>query len=152
MATAAWIDLPALSIPSPLPISGTVGATQVGVWSTGRTWALSFVNDKVDVSGSSVSVSNFPSSSITANITQVASSASNVTLLASNASRKGAVFQNSSAQNCYVKFGATASTASYTIKMEPLSTIIINNDPVYTGIIDGIWDSADGLMAVTELI
>lgn len=89
--------------------------------------------------------------STTATVAQVASSATNVILLASNAGRKGAIFFNNSAQSCYVKLGVTASTASFTIKMDPASTLIINNDPVYTGEIDGIWDSADGVMAVTEL-
>lgn len=130
MATAFWIDLPVQNIgtivgPIPLPTGASTEAQQ-------QTHDNRFF-------------------STTATVTQVASSATNVTLLADNPARKGAILQNSSAQNCFVKLGATASTSSYTIKMEPLSTIIINNDPVYTGIIDGIWDSADGLMAITEL-
>ena len=37
-----------------------IPVTQSGVWSTGRTWTLSFATDEVDVSGSSVSITNFP--------------------------------------------------------------------------------------------
>jgi len=89
--------------------------------------------------------------SSTASVSQVASSGSNVTLLASNSSRKNAVFYNNSEQSCYVKFGTTASLVSFTIKMEPGSILILDTTPIYTGRIDGIWDSADGAMAVTEL-
>lgn len=45
---------------SPWVVSGTVNSVQSGVWTTGRTWDLSFAADQVDASGSSVSVSNFP--------------------------------------------------------------------------------------------
>lgn len=48
------------NFPATQAVSGTVAATQSGVWSVGRTWNLAFANDKADVSGSSVSVANFP--------------------------------------------------------------------------------------------
>lgn len=44
-----------------VPVSGTVAATQSGTWTTARSWDLNFSTDQVDASGSSVSVSNFPS-------------------------------------------------------------------------------------------
>lgn len=47
---------------SPWIISGSVSASQADIWSVGRTWTLSFATDSANVSGSSVSVSNFPSS------------------------------------------------------------------------------------------
>jgi hypothetical protein len=52
---------------SPFQAGGSIGntsfgASQTGTWNVGRTWDLDFSTDQVDVSGSSVSVSNFPSS------------------------------------------------------------------------------------------
>lgn len=86
-----------------------------------------------------------------ASVNRVASSASNVSLLASNASRKGAIFYNDSAQSCFLKFGATASSTDFTVKMAPGATFIVDDSPIYTGQIDGIWDVANGAMQVTEL-
>lgn len=84
-----------------------------------------------------------------ATLANVASSASNVTLQASNTARRVWKVFNDSTAVLYVKFGATASATSYTVQiaaggfyeMEP---------PVYTGIIDGIWASANGNARVTE--
>lgn len=88
--------------------------------------------------------------SATATLSNVASSASNVTLLASNASRLGAIFFNDSTSQVYVKFGATATSSSFTYKMNPSDTLELNG-AVYTGIIDAIWVSANGSMRCTEL-
>lgn len=89
--------------------------------------------------------------SATATCTNVVSSATNVTLLSSNTARKGAVFYNDSTQICYLKFGATATSSSFTIPMAAASLITMGNDPVYTGVVDGIWVTANGNMRVTEL-
>lgn len=85
----------------------------------------------------------------TSNITSVTSSASNVTLLASNPNRKGASIFNDSSQVLYVKFGTTASSTSFTVRLT-------NNDYYeipfgYVGQVDGIWASANGAARVTEL-
>lgn len=85
----------------------------------------------------------------TSAVTSVASSATNVTLLASLAGRKGATIYNDSAQILYVKFGATASATSYTVQMAPGAYFEVPFG--YTGIIDGIWASADGDARITEL-
>lgn len=82
-------------------------------------------------------------------LTNVSSSASNVTLLASNANRKGAIFVNDSTSAVYVKFGATATTSSFTYKLFATQTLELPW-PIYTGQIDAIWDSANGAMRVTE--
>lgn len=79
----------------------------------------------------------------------VSSLNTNQTLLASNASRRGASFYNESTENCLVKFGATASATSYTVRMTPLSYYELPQ-PVYSGVIDGIWDATAGAMRVTE--
>jgi hypothetical protein len=84
-----------------------------------------------------------------ATVAQVASSATSVTLKAANASRRSLSIFNDSTAVLYVKFGATASTSSYTVKLNagdyfeaPL--------PMYQGVIDGIWASANGSALVTE--
>lgn len=80
----------------------------------------------------------------------VSSSASSVTLIAANINRKGFTIFNDSAQILYVKFGATASTSSFHVKMAAggyyESMVGVN----YTGIIDGIWASADGSARIGE--
>lgn len=85
----------------------------------------------------------------TSTLASVASSATSVTLLASNSARIAATIYNDSTQVCYVKFGATASSTSFTV---PLATNTYYEVPGgYTGIIDGIWVSANGNARVTEL-
>ena len=87
--------------------------------------------------------------SSTGTVTQVASSATNVTLLASNAARRGATISNDSNKTLFVKLGATASATSYT---KNLGTDEYWEIPFgYTGVIDGIWDLANGNAYVTEL-
>ncbi len=85
----------------------------------------------------------------TGTTTSVASSATNVTLLASNANRLGATIFNDSTQNLFVKFGATASSSSFAVKMTPGTYYEVPFS--YTGIIDGIWASANGNARITEL-
>jgi len=84
-------------------------------------------------------------------VTSVAASASSVTLLATNTSRKGAMIVNDGAKNLFVKFGTTASTTSYTVKLIAGSFFEVPFS--YTGIITGIWDVVVGGDAarVTEL-
>jgi len=88
-----------------------------------------------------------PSTGVT---TSVASNAANVTLLAANAARKGAMITNDGSNNLFVKLGATASATSYTAKLIPGAYYELPS-PVYTGIIDGIWDVATGSARITEL-
>lgn len=86
----------------------------------------------------------------TATLSNVAFSASSVSLLASNTSRRGAVFYNDVDRACYIKFGATASSTSFTVKVQPNGYFTMDN-PIYTGAIDGIWDSGGtGSMRITE--
>lgn len=83
----------------------------------------------------------------------VSSSATNVTLLASNTARLQATLYNDSTSNCYVKLGATASSSSFHTKMAPGGYYELpqTKNGVYTGIIDGIWVSANGSMRVGEI-
>jgi hypothetical protein len=84
-----------------------------------------------------------------ADVTSVGDSASSVTLLASNSARKGFKIFNDSTAILYVKYGATASTSSFTVRLTPYG---IHEGVGYTGRIDGIWASdAGGNARITEL-
>ncbi|RJP21683.1 MAG: hypothetical protein C4529_07080 [Deltaproteobacteria bacterium] len=86
----------------------------------------------------------------TAGLSNVASSASSVTILAANAARKGAIVYNDVDKYLYLKFGATASTTSFTVKMGPGDYYEVPFG--YTGILDGIWEaSPTGSARVTEI-
>lgn len=88
--------------------------------------------------------------SATATLTNVNDSAGNVTVLAANAARVGAAIFNDSTAVLYLKLGATASTTSFTVKMQPDDYYEVPAG--YTGVIDGIWASdASGAARVTEL-
>lgn len=88
----------------------------------------------------------------TSTLANVASSASNVTLIASNASRKGAYIFNDSTAILYIKFGATASVTSYTVQVAAGGYYELPASPcLYTGIVDGIWASANGNARTTEI-
>jgi hypothetical protein len=86
----------------------------------------------------------------TPSLANVAGSASSVTLLAANAARLGAYVFNDSASALYVKFGATASASSFTVKVAAGGYYELPH-PCYTGLVDGIWDSATGNARVTEV-
>lgn len=86
----------------------------------------------------------------TATLANVTSSASNTTLQASNADRIGWACFNDSTAALFVKFGATASSSSFTVKIGA-GGFYEMPIPIYTGIIDGIWVSANGAARVTEL-
>lgn len=87
----------------------------------------------------------------TAALTNVAASVTSVTLLSANTARCHAVIVNdSTAATLYVKFGATASTSSYTYRLSPGGTLELAN-PVYTGRVDGIWNVASGNARITEV-
>lgn len=96
-----------------------------------------------------VSLAAFPSASA-ATVTSVNDSATSVQLLAANAARKTATFFNDSTSLLYLKFGTTASTTDYTVKIAaggyfelPLGA--------YTGRIDGIWSAdSSGAVRITE--
>lgn len=84
-------------------------------------------------------------------VTSVNSTNASTTLLAANANRIGATFYNTDANALYLKFGATASTSSFTVKLNTDDYYELPN-PVYRGVIDGIW-AADGagVCVITEL-
>ena len=106
-------------------------------------------NDRVDALFDLVGRQVTAQKSVTSTLSNVAGSITSVTVLAANTARLGATIQNDSAAILYLKFGATASTTSYTVQMAANSYYEIPFG--YTGILDGIWSSATGSARVTEL-
>lgn len=107
-------------------------------------------NSGVDIGD--VDVTSVGGQASSATVAQVASSASNVTLLASSSARKGCIVFNDSTAALYMKFGATASTSSFTVKIAAGGYWEMAFTPhgIYYGIIDGIWASANGNAYVTS--
>lgn len=87
-----------------------------------------------------------PQSATPANVT---SSASSVTLFAAKGSVKGRTIFNDSTAVLYVKFGATASTTSYTVQLAA-GDYYEFPQPTYGGVVDGIWAAANGAARTTE--
>lgn len=83
-------------------------------------------------------------------LSNVASSATSVQLLAANSARKHVTIYNDSIQPMRIKYGQTASSASYSYRIQPGGTWEMP-PIIYTGRIDAIWDAADGNARVTEL-
>lgn len=139
---------------NPWVISGGVALTATPTvdqgtspWVTSRTWNLSSPVDSVTVAGNITTTAVSVSSST---ISRVANNVSSQTLLNLNANRKAVfLFNDSTSTNCYVKFGATASLTSFTIKMFSTDTYIMD-PPTYVGVIDYICDAASGSMEVNE--
>lgn len=85
----------------------------------------------------------------TATLSNVAGSASSVTVLAANTARRGASIYNDSTSVLYLKFGSTASSTSFTVKMQADEYFEVPFG--YSGILTGIWVSATGAARVTEI-
>ena len=81
----------------------------------------------------------------------VASSTSSQQLVGSGGWRGGLIIYNSDANDLYLKYGATASTTDFTVKI-PSGGYWEMPQPAYPGRIDGIW-SGDGAGSahITEL-
>jgi len=84
----------------------------------------------------------------TATHSNVSASATNVTVLAANTARLGATIYNDSNSPVNIKLAATASATSFAVRMSPGGYYEIPFG--YNGIIDGIWDVANGSARVVE--
>ena len=86
---------------------------------------------------------------VTAAFSSVAASLSNVTVLAANPNRKRAIFFMDGSSTCLLKFGATASATSFSLKVQSQTYYELSFG--YVGIIDAIWVStANGSLRITE--
>lgn len=127
-----------------VPVSGAVTANA----GTG-TLAVSAASLPLPSGAATAANQVIPVTATTATLTNTASSATNVTVQASNASRKGLILYNDSTQVAYVKFGATASSTSFTVYLLPNASYEMG-PTVYSGIVDAIWVAANGSMRATE--
>lgn len=141
-------------------VTGTVTANQGGSWTVAATqsgtWNITNISGTISLptgaaTETTLSAISAKLSSATSTLSNVTASATSVTILASNSSRKKAVFRNDSTSGCYVKYGATASSTSHTVRLRAGETLIEDGQGLYTGVIDAIWDSATGSMRVTEI-
>jgi len=87
-----------------------------------------------------------PTSSAT--VSSVSVSTSNATILSANASRLGAAIYNNATTDLLVKFGATASSSSFTVILLPKAYYEVPFK--YVGIIDAVLASGTGNALVTE--
>jgi len=85
----------------------------------------------------------------TATVANVASSATSVTLFSAAGRAAGRAVFNDSSAILYLKFGATASTTSYTVQLAA-GAYYEFPQPAYSGQVDGIWASANGFARVTS--
>lgn len=115
----------------------SVSAAQSGSWTVASTQSGTY---KVN-----------PGLTSTDALTSVASSATTVQLVASNTSRSAFYLYNESTSILYLAFSSTASTTAYTIQIGAQSFFEMPTIPVYSGIISGIWASANGFARITEL-
>jgi hypothetical protein len=84
-------------------------------------------------------------------VTSVASDTNAVTLLASNTNRKQAFIYNDSTAAMFVKFGASATSSSFTVKLAANTAYILPTPPIYSGVITAAWEAANGSARVTEV-
>lgn len=88
-------------------------------------------------------------SGATAAVTTVASSAASQTMLAAAATRTRAILYNDTDKTCWVKYGITASSSSFTDKLLPQQKMDVVG---YAGRIDAVWAAAPtGNMVITEV-
>lgn len=88
--------------------------------------------------------------SATSTITRVASSVTSILLIAANSSREGLLLYNDSSATQTIKFGTTASSTDFTVKLTPRMFYEVAS-PIYVGRIDVISSSTNGAIQVTEL-
>ena len=85
----------------------------------------------------------------TATTASVASSATNVTLWAAAGGTRGRAVFNDSTAVLYLKYGATASTSSFTVQIASNGYYEFPQ-PTYVGQVDGIWAAANGNARLTS--
>ena len=137
----------------PVTVDGTVAATQSGTWNlnniagtislpTGAATETTLATVAGAVSSSNMRIVesglSLPISSSAAEIYSIADQATNATILDANARRKGFAIYNDSTAALYLKFGATASTTSYSVKIEAFGYYEMFGHGLYTGQVDGI--------------
>jgi len=81
----------------------------------------------------------------------VAAATSSTTIFASNANAKGrSAFNDSSAILYLDESGGAATTSNYTVQVQPYQLYEFPQ-PIYTGMVTGVWSSATGAVKTKEL-
>lgn len=84
-----------------------------------------------------------------ATLANVNGSASSVAVFAAKGASRGRSVWNDSTATLYLKFGTTASTTSFTVKMGP-GDFYEFPQPTYAGVVEGIWSAANGAARTSE--
>lgn len=84
----------------------------------------------------------------TSSVNAVSTSGTSATLASASGGRLRIVIVNDSSATLYVKYGTTASSSDWTIKLAPDSTL---DEDAYTGRIDAVLSTGTGTARVTEL-
>lgn len=88
----------------------------------------------------------------TGTITAIASLATSQQVLAANTARKGVLAVNTDANAVLLKYGATASATSVSVRIPGGYGQWTMDEPIYEGRIDAIWEAdGTGSLYVTEL-
>ncbi len=89
-----------------------------------------------------------------ATVTSVPASLTEVTIVDDNEGsddvRRGVHIYNDSTADLYIKFGTGVSTDSFTVKLTG-GTFFESAQPLYRGIVTGIWSDAVGSAKVTKV-
>lgn len=154
--SATALPLPTGAATSALQTTGNTSLSTIATNTTSITGQLpttlgqkTSVNSLAVVLASDETIPISAPVSATATQTSVSSSATTVTLLASNASRKSFSIFNDSTKVLYISFAATANTSAYGVKLFS-DGLYENGEVVYTGVISGIWASANGSAKIVE--
>jgi len=83
-------------------------------------------------------------------ITKVDASDINTTLLEESFNRQMVTIYNNSAFSLYIKYGANASSDSFTLRINS-GDYLEFPFPCYTGRIDAFWEGVDGNAMITEI-
>ena len=84
----------------------------------------------------------------TSSVNAVSTSGTSATLASASSGRLRIVIVNDSSAILYVKYGTTASSIDWTVKLAPDSTL---DEDAYTGRIDAVLSTGTGTARVTEL-
>jgi hypothetical protein len=86
-----------------------------------------------------------------ATTTSVASATTNTTIVAANSTRQSLSIFNDDANALLIKYGTTASSTSYKVKIQGSGYWERPDSDRYTGIVDGLWEAdGSGSARVTE--
>lgn len=143
------------------PIGGALIYDNAGAWvDVGTDHGLPITVNNANPNGQATTANSSPVTwasnqtpltSSTATKANVAGSVSSVTILAANNNRKQALIYNDSTALLYLDLtGGTASSSSYSVQVPAQGYFELPPQPIYTGLITGIWSVATGNARVTE--